>query len=194
MEYINKTDLILPFHGELIVSNGGRTPDTNNHNRPASYGPQNQLFAYDFRADNTGKEKRLEDYPVFGMEVIAPGAGVVVQVVDGSFDCEPGQFDRSVGIGNAVILEHENGEYSLICHFKHDSIEVKVGERVAQGQRLGLCGNTGNSSQPHIHFNLQDDTASYKANALPAQFKKIMVDGELKENYEPVRFQKVANI
>lgn len=193
MAYMTKTHLILPFNGELMVSNGGRTSETNNHYRPVNQGPQNQLFAYDFRADNKGTEKKLTDYPVYGMEVIAPGKGVVAQVIDGSFDCEPGQFDRSVGVGNAVILDHENGEYSLLCHFKQDSIVVKLGDRVSQGQMLGLCGNTGNSSQPHIHFNLQDDIASYSAKALPAQFKKIMVDGELKENYEPVRFQIVAN-
>lgn len=193
MDYQTKTTLILPFKGELLVSNGGRTPETNNHNRPADKGPQNQIYAHDFRLDNTGKEKNLEDYPVFGAEVITPGNGIVTQVVDGSFDCEIGYADRSIGVGNMVIIDHENGEYSLLCHFKHNSIVVKVGDRVTQGQKLGLCGNTGNTSQPHIHFNLQDDLRSYKARALPAQFEKIVVNGVIKEKYEPVRFEKVSN-
>ena len=59
MDYQTKTDLILPFKGTLLVSNGGRTVETNNHYRPADQGPQNQFYAYDFRTENTGKEKIL---------------------------------------------------------------------------------------------------------------------------------------
>jgi len=194
MDYKTKTNLILPFRNTLMVSNGGRNSETNNHFRPASQGPQNQLYAYDFRTETTGKEVSLEDYPVFGIEVISPGDGVVAQVVDGSFDCVPGKADRGVGVGNMVIINHQNGEYSLLCHFKHDSICVKVGEHLKQGQLLGLCGNTGNTSQPHIHYNLQDNLPSYEANALPAQFRTILVDGKKKTNYEPVRFQQVSNL
>jgi murein DD-endopeptidase MepM/ murein hydrolase activator NlpD len=190
---MTKTNLILPFHGKLMVSNGGRSPETNNHNRPADKGPQNQIYAYDFRMENTGAEKQLEDYGVYGAEVIAPGAGVVAQVVNGSFDCELGEADRSVGVGNMVMIDHQNGEFSLLCHFKYDSIVVVVGEAVAQGQKLGLCGNSGNTSQPHIHFNLQDNLRGYKANAIPAIFSKIVVNGVTKTDYEPVRFEQVAN-
>lgn len=194
MEYITKTSLILPFKTTLLVSNGGRSPETNNHNRPADKGPQNQLYAYDFRMDNTSKEKKLKDYGVYGIDVIAPGDGVIAQVVNGSFDCAPGDADRSVGVGNMVMIDHQNGEFSLLCHFKHDSIVVTVGDRVKQGDLLGLCGNTGNTSQPHIHFNLQDNLLGYKANPLPAQFTNIIVNGEIKESYEPVRFERVSNI
>jgi len=194
MNYKTKTDLILPFQGILMVSNGGRSAETNNHYRPDGQGPQNQLFAYDFRTRTSGEEKRLEDHGVYGRVVIAPGKGIVAQVVDGSFDFTPGKFDRSVGVGNMVIIDHQNGEYSLLCHFQHDSIVVKVGDKVKQGQKLGLCGNTGNTSQPHIHFNLQDGIMSYSAKALPAQFSQISVDGEIKANYEPVRFQQVSNL
>ncbi|AHB40770.1 MAG: hypothetical protein ACD_25C00269G0007 [uncultured bacterium] len=194
MEYKTKTNLILPFHDKLMVSNGGRSAETNNHFRPAGSGPQNQLYAYDFRSETTGKETKLEDFTVFGIDVIAPGEGEVIQVVNGSFDCEPGQFDRSIGVGNMVIIDHMNGEYSLLCHFKHDSIVVKVGDIVKQGQKLGRCGNTGNTNQPHIHFNLQDGVMSYSARALPAQFAKILVNDVERTNYEPVRFEKVTNI
>lgn len=194
MEYKTKTKLILPFHGTLMVSNGGRTPETNNHIRSLDKGPQNQIYAYDFRMDNTGKEKKLSDYGVYGIEVITPGDGIVAQVVDGSFDCEPGDSDRSVGVGNMVIIDHKNGEYSLLCHFQHNSIVIKVGDKVKQGQKLGLCGNTGNTSQPHIHYNLQDDLRGYKAKALPAQFMKITVNGVIQAECEPIRFQQVSNL
>lgn len=194
MEYITKTPFILPFNGIWLVSNGGRTPETNNHIRPAEQGPQNQLYAYDFRMESSGKETRLEEFEAFGKEVLAPGNGIVVQVIDGSIDVLPGERDRSVGVGNAIIIDHQNGENSLLCHFKHNSIKVIVGDTVKQGDVIGLCGNTGNSQQPHIHFNLQDGPLMHKANALPAQFTKILVNKKEKTNYEPIRGQLVSNI
>ena len=193
MDYQTKTNLILPFKGILMVSNGGRTPETNNHNRPADKGPQNMLYAYDFRTDCSDQEKSLDKFPVFDKEVIAPGEGVVIQVINGAIDVMPGERDRSVGVGNAVIIDHQNGEYSLLCHFKHDSIKVVVGNKVKQGEVIALCGNTGNTSQPHIHFHLQDNPRLHLGRALPVQFKKINVNGEIKENYEPIRGEKVSN-
>ena len=81
----------------------------------------------------------------------------------------------------------------MLCHFKHDSILVNVGQEVRQGDVLGLCGNTGNTSQPHIHFNLQDGPRMHNSKGLPAQFSKIMVNGEEKIKYEPIRGEKVSN-
>ena len=95
MEYQTKTNLIFPFNGIWLVSNGGRTPQTNNHVRPVEQGPQNQLHAYDFRTESKG-------------------------------DVLPGERDRSVGVRNAIIIDQQNGEYSLLCHFKHNSIKVKL--------------------------------------------------------------------
>ncbi|OGK09933.1 hypothetical protein A2767_00965 [Candidatus Roizmanbacteria bacterium RIFCSPHIGHO2_01_FULL_35_10] len=194
MNYKTKTNLILPFKETWLVSNGGRTAETNSHFRSVDRGPQNQLYSYDFRFKTTGSEKKLEDFPVFSKEVLSPGNGAVVQVINGAIDVLPGERDRSVGVGNAVIIDHENGEFSLLCHFKFSSIVVKVGDRVRQGQIIGLCGNTGNTSQPHIHFNLQNGPLMHTAKALPAQFTKIIVDGEVRANFEPIRGQMVSNI
>lgn len=194
MDYQTKTQLILPFNGTWIVSNGGRTMATNNHMKFANgSGPKNQLYAYDFRFDNTGNEKNLEDYKAYGKVVLAPAHGIVVQVVDGSIDVSPGKPDRAVGVGNTVIIDHQNGEYSLLCHLQYQSIKVKVGDKIMQGKIVGLCGNTGNTIQPHVHFNLQDGLLMHEANALPAKFAKIIVDGKIKTNYEPIRNQKVSN-
>ena len=181
MDYQTRTHLILPFKDTLLVSNGGRTLETNNHCRPADQGPQNQLYAYDFGGGKIRvKKKIVEDYSVFGKAVLAPGNGIVVQVINGSIDVMPEERDRNVGVGNAIIIDHQNGEYSLLCHFKHNSIKVKVSNKVKQGDILGLCGNTGNTFRPHIHFNLQDGPFMHKAKALPAQFNKIIVDGKEK--------------
>ncbi len=194
MDYQTNTPLILPFRGTWMVSNGGRSVETNNHMKFAGgQGPQNLLYGYDFRFKSTGEEKRLEEYKAFGQVVLAPADGTVIQVINGAIDVDPGERDRAVGVGNAIVIDHHNGEFSLLCHFKYQSITVKVGDMVTAGQLLGLCGNTGNTSEPHIHFSLQDGPLMHKANALPTQFSRIMVDGEEKMNAEPVRFQWVSN-
>ncbi|MDO8429515.1 MAG: M23 family metallopeptidase [Candidatus Daviesbacteria bacterium] len=191
MDYQTKTKLILPFRGEWMVTNGGSDPSKNNHLRPD--GPQNQLYGYDFRKSHRGEGRNLEDYEVFGEEVLSMGDGTIVQIIDGSIDVLPGERDRSVGVGNAIIIDHQNGEWSMLCHFKHNSIKVAVGDKIEQGAILGLCGNTGNTSEPHIHFSLQDGPLMHKSKALQASFSKILVDGELKMDYQPKRGQKVSN-
>ncbi|MDP1722479.1 MAG: M23 family metallopeptidase [Candidatus Gottesmanbacteria bacterium] len=194
MDYQTKTKLVLPFLGTWMVSNGGRTGETNNHVKFASGdGPKNQIYAYDFRRGHTGAGEKLEEYDVYSEEVIAPGDGVIIQVINGAIDVLPGERDRAVGVGNTVIIDHQNGEFSVLCHFKYNSIQVKVGDHVIQGNLLGLCGNTGNTSEPHIHFHLQDGPSMHTAKPLPAQFSKITVDGEVKTKYEPIRKQMVSN-
>jgi len=194
MEYQTKTKLILPFNGTLMVSNGGRTVETNNHMKFAvGDGPKNQLYAYDFRLSHAGEGRKLEDYEVFGKEVVAPADGIIIQIIDGAIDVLPGERDRGVGVGNMIIIDHQNSEYSLLCHFKYQSMKVRVGDVIKQGDLLGLCGNTGNTSEPHIHYNLQDGPRMHTAQALPASFYKIIVDGEEKLHYEPIRMQMVSN-
>lgn len=193
-DYKTKTLLSLPFKGTWIVSNGGREVSKNNHRDPDRNGEKSQMFAYDFIRQHKGEGKNLEDYRAFGSEVIAPADGIIYQVVDGSIDVLIGERDGFVFPGNMVVINHENGEWSLFAHFKHDSIRVKVGDKVKQGDLLGLCGNTGNTSEPHIHYQLQDNAFMYRATGLPVQFAKIKVDGELRENYEPERGQKISNV
>ncbi len=192
MNYVTKTSLILPFKGTWKVSNGGRNVETNNHADPTR-GGGSMLYAYDFRLEHTGDGHKLTDYEVFGKEVIAPAEGTIIQIINGAIDMPPGERDRGNGVGNAIITDYGNGEYSLICHLKHDSIKVTVREKVKQGQVIGLCGNTGNTSQPHIHFHLQDSPFMHSANGLPALFREIYVNGELKQNCEPIREDMVAN-
>ena len=190
MIYKTKTFLILPFEGTLIVGNGGRSPKVNNH-----YSSKSQRYAYDFMSLKfKNKGDKLEDFEVFGVDVIAPAGGIIIQVINGCRDVNIGEKDTFVYPGNMVVIDHENGEWSVLCHFKYNSIRVKVGDRIRQGNTLGFCGNSGNSSEPHIHYHLQDNALMIRAKGLPAQFRKIVVDGVVKENVEPIRFQKVSNI
>lgn len=194
MDYKTKTHLILPFNDTWIVGNGGRDPKKNNHLNPDGTGPKSQMFAYDFVKDHKGDGKNLADYAAFGLEVIAPADGVVYQVVSGNIDVPIGESDWVVICGNMVVIDHENGGWSVLAHLKYNSIKVSIGDRIKQGDLLALCGNSGNTSEPHIHYHLQDNPNMYKASGLPVQFRKVMVDGEIKENIELERDQKVSNL
>lgn len=194
MDYQTKTSLILPFKGIWIVGNGGRDPNKNSHYSIDGNKPKSQTFAYDFYKPYQEKGEKLVDYEAFGSEVIAPADGIISQVVDGSIDVLPGERDKFVFPGNMIVIDHGNSEWSVLAHFKHNSIRVKSGEKIKQRDVLGLCGNTGNTSEPHIHYHLQDNALMHRATGLPVQFKQILVNSELKENFEPERGQKVANL
>ncbi len=95
--------------------------------------------------------------------VIAAAEGTVVAVEDGHYDHCHGDLatldvdcDGHEMIGNSVILEHTSGMRSLYWHFMTDSILVVEGDDVDEGTPLGLMGSSGRSSQPHLHFEIQD--------------------------------------
>jgi hypothetical protein len=77
--------------------------------------------------------------------------------------------------GNYVIIDHENGEFSFYAHMSENTIPVKVGDRVKQGQIIGKVGNTGNSTEPHLQFQLMDAASFFTANGLPVMFKNVPV-------------------
>ncbi|MBK3493610.1 M23 family metallopeptidase [Viridibacillus sp. YIM B01967] len=56
------------------------------------------------------------------------------------------------------MLEHSNKEYSLLAHFKEHFIMVNEGDAVKKDQIIGLCRNSGNSSEPHVHFQVMDSS------------------------------------
>jgi hypothetical protein len=177
LDYQTKTRLRLPFDGEWTVFNGGRTLATNIH-----AAARNQRFALDLAMARDGKTssgdgKELSDYYVWGAPVVAPAAGKVVSLVDGLPDNPIGSTDRKNLAGNHLILDHGNGEYSLLAHLQRGSVAVRVGDDVVAGQRLGLAGNSGNTSEPHLHYHLQDGPVFPDAESMPAVFTDYLADG-----------------
>ncbi len=188
----NQTKLILPFKGEWLVVWGGDAAEQNYHqNAP------NQRFAFDIlKTDASGKThkgdgSKNEDYYAFGQEIIAPAAAVVTYAVDGVHDNKPGEMNRMFVPGNLVVIKHSEGEYSLFAHFKQNSIRIKIGDKVTKGQTIGLCGNSGNSSEPHLHFQVQNTPFFEDEASMKVFFEKPTVrrDGktETKNDYSPVK-------
>jgi hypothetical protein len=187
LDYTTQTHLRLPFDGEWFVFWGGRTREQNYH----VIAPD-QRFAYDFvvRRDGVtheGDGTRVEQYFCWGRPILAPAAGTVAVAVDSLADNAPGQRDPAHAAGNHVILDHGNGEFSLLAHLRSGSVAVRPGATVAAGQKLGECGNSGNTSEPHLHYHLQNTAVFGRAEGLPAQFLGYMADGRPVARGEPVR-------
>ena len=190
----NQTKLILPFTGEWTVYWGGDTKELNYHVEVES---QNGAFDI-IITDENGKSYKNngdnnEDYHAFGKELIAPCDAEVVLVVDGIKDNKPGEMNLYFILGNTVILKTDNDEYLLFAHFKQNSIVVKQGENVEKGELLGLCGNSGNSSEPHLHFHIQNVEDINQATGAKSYFEEIYVNGELKKDYSPIKNEKIKN-
>jgi len=137
-----------------------------------------QRWAYDLVVEPylTGSS-RLEDYGCYGVTVVAPAEGEVVLAHDGEPDAVPGQLSNNLESpgGNEVVIRLDTGTYLILAHLKPGSVLVQPGQRVAEGQPIGQCGNSGNTSEPHIHIHHQrQDPRDFPVNfaeGLPLYFR-----------------------
>lgn len=190
-DYQTQADLQLPFSGEWFVFWGGRSVVENYH---AAY--SDQRFAYDLVVVRDGKThagdpSRNENYFCFGQPVLAPGHGTVRAASDGVPDNPPGQMNARQPLGNHVVLDHGNGEFSFLAHLKQGSVAVRLDERVQRGQILGRCGNSGNSSEAHLHYHLQNTPEFNSGEGLPTQFLNLRIDGRQISRGEPTRGERI---
>lgn len=186
--------LRLPFRGTWYVAWGGRSPRRNYHARAPD-----QRFAYDFLvlrdgASHQGDGEENADFHCFGRPVLAPAPGRVLRAVDSIPDNIPGEMNRDAIFGNHVVVDHGNGEFSVLAHLRRGSVTVEAGESVERGRRIGACGNSGNSSEPHLHYHLQDAPEPGRADGLPAVFRNYRVDGRRVGHGEPRRGQEVSGV
>lgn len=172
----------LPFEGEWYVANGGIDKETSH-----SWLMHSQRYAYDFiivdpaEHSYTTNRKSLEDYYCYKANVLAPADGTVIKIANHYEDTPIGEIGE-VGCaasdirGNFVIIQHDKHEYSVTCHLLKGSISVKAGDTVRRGEKIALCGNSGNTSEPHIHFQLQTGKSFVYSAGLPISFTGICCD------------------
>jgi hypothetical protein len=183
--------LRLPFEGDWHVFWGGRTLEQNYH--AANRG---QRFAYDIvrvvdGRSHVGDGALLEQYHCWDQPILAPAAGRVVGAVGELPDQAIGTTNANQPAGNHVMLDLGNGEYALLAHFRQGSLKVGEGDSVVSGQELARCGNSGNTSEPHLHVHLQDSPVFGEGDGLPAVFNDYLADGQPVARGEPVRGQTV---
>jgi hypothetical protein len=159
-------DLAPPLAGTgYTVVNGGSTTLVNAHmmtleaERFRAY--RGQSYAVDLvRTNRLGVRARgvlprdPAAYAIFGDEVLAPTAGVVIEAVDGCADMPPPEADRTHMAGNHVLIDRGDA-WVLLGHLRAGSVRVRTGDRVAVGDVLGEVGNSGNTGEPHLHVHAQ---------------------------------------
>ena len=181
--YRQTTRLRLPIRGRWWVLAGHRFDEYHGQSLVNS-----QNFAYDFGVLGknlttfSGTGRRNGDYGCHDRPVLAAALGTVVEVHDGVAENkrvgrrpdwrQVQLWPRDIA-GNFVVVRHADREYSAYLHLR-PNIPVKVGQQVSAGAELGRCGNSGNSSEPHLHFQLQDGPDPLKARGRPARFSNFM--------------------
>lgn len=161
-------------------------------------------FAFDFLqlgADGRtyrGKGTRFADYYAYGEPVFAAAPGKVTiaindeaedpsamkkpeETVDAYFQrLQQEQFERIAGGGRAiggsqVMIDHGNGEYSFYAHLKPGSVRVKEGDVVETGAQLGVLGSSGNSTEPHLHFQVCDGPDPLLCAGIPVKWADLQM-------------------
>lgn len=173
--YAQRTALVFPFVGQGMITQGGAWND--GHRNRSGMFAIDAIGLTDAYAAMVGEGDAPAAVAGWGRPVIAPAAGTVVvvrsdrpdQPVSGVSDPKyfVPEFPQGGDPGNHVVLDHGNGEFSMLAHFQHDSLRVRVGDRVKQGQPLGLLGNSGDTNTPHVHHQLQSGPDWTTADALP---------------------------
>ena len=153
--YGQSTLLSLPFDGPWYVVQG-------NSGIVSHLKGTKGEFSWDFIIQKDGRQAHgessvNENHYCWGQEVLAPAPGKVVKVLETLEDHDP-YMPNPPDVGNHVYIDHENGEISLLYHLQKNSAIVDAGQRVERGQAIGLCGDTGISMFPYLHFQLYRGT------------------------------------
>lgn len=139
--------------------------------------PLNERWAYDILIPPAEvKSSKLKDYGIYGARVTAPASGTVVSINNDEKDLVPGSDDFQSMAGNHIYLRlDETGTFLVLAHLKKGSIKVKEGQHVNEGEFLAQVGNSGSSSEPHLHIHHQRQDPSkismFLAEGLPLYFQ-----------------------
>jgi hypothetical protein len=138
--------------------------------------------------------RRPRDFPGFGQPVHAVADGVVVGVHDRQRDhwsrnSWPGLLYLAVEsvprellgprriIGNHVVIDIGDGVHAVFAHLQRGSVEIEKGQRVLAGDQLARCGNSGNTTEPHLHLQFMDRPGTLFAAGLPFRFTRYETGG-----------------
>jgi len=192
-------EVAVPVAGRWVASNSpvDRVPSHHLH----AYG---QTYAIDLVHEPADRRRpglawwplarRPEDFPGFGQLILAPADATVVRAHDTERDhwsrtsppamlylVAEGMVRELAGpgriLGNHVVLDLGGGVHAALAHLRRGSVLVRPGDRVAAGQQLAACGNSGNTTEPHLHFQLMDHPSVLLAAGLPLRFARYQVGG-----------------
>lgn len=186
----SRVDLTLPFEGDWYVFWGGPTERQNYHVIAPSQRHAYDLVVWRDGGTHTGEGTKVEEYHCWDQPILAPADGKVIAARDGIADNVPGQMNALQITGNHVVLEIAPAEYLYLAHLQEGSVKVKAGDQVERGQLVGRCGNSGNTSEPHLHLHVQDQLEiDARAVGIPIHFVQFWADGVAVDRGAPVRGQ-----
>jgi hypothetical protein len=192
---VSKTAFRFPLRGDWFAAVGPTMHTAHRWALP-------EEFAYDIaklgqgNLSHRGSGTQFRDYYGYGAPVLAAADGVVVATAsdqsenaamlrrpDESLEAYGARVQEAQGgflsrgargiAGNFVVIDHENGEYSLYAHLQPGSVKVRAGERIAVGTPLGKLGSSGNSTEPHLHFQVCDGPDPLTCAGIPVQFQDV---------------------
>jgi murein DD-endopeptidase MepM/ murein hydrolase activator NlpD len=196
-----KAPLVLspPLRGESWVAANGFSNDDGSHRRSivviGGKARIPQRFAIDWtQIDADGRFYRHpatnakwlsnnRNWLAYGAEVLAVANAVVAEARNGMPENEGYSGTRAVPMtletvaGNYVILDLGKGNFAVYGHLQPKSIRVRVGQKVRRGEVLGLLGNSGNSTNPHLHFGVTNGNSPLAADGVPYVFESFEVQG-----------------
>ena len=150
-----------------------------------------QRFAIDWmRLDAGGRfvhgdSSDVHNYDSYGAEVLAVADGTVVETLNDLDDQKPGTLPDPNAItlanvdGNHLIIDLGDGVFAFYAHMQKGSVRVAAGDRVKRGQVLGKLGNTGNTSAPHLHFQLMEGPSALGSNGIPYVIDSFTIAGKV---------------
>ena len=148
-----------------------------------------QRFAIDYvklndsNTTHAGDALVNDNYLAEGVDALAVAPGRVVAVKDSIPENVPGVNSRAVPItletvgGNHVIIDIGGGYYAFYAHLRPGSIRVREGQRVKRGDVVGLVGNSGNSTEPHLHFHISDGDSPLGSEGVPYRLDSFELVG-----------------
>ena len=182
--YEQKTSLIFPFRGRGHVGQDWVT----NGGHGGGYGSGFAIDVIGLDANYAPDKDDADENASacgWGREILAPAAGTVSYARNDVPDnARPGSrpdIETFTALpepvmaydGNCVIIDHGNSEHSVLAHLQHGSVTVRIGDRVSAGQVIGALGNSGDSSGPHLHYQLQLGPRLFEDQSVPFAFQNI---------------------
>jgi hypothetical protein len=145
-----------------------------------------------------GDAKDNRNYHCFGVQALAIADGTVVEVKDGLPENVPNAppvvpITMETVAGNHINLDLGGGVYVMYAHLQPGSLRVKLGDKVTRGQVIGLVGNTGNSSEPHLHFQLMNQNSPMDSEGLPYSLPAFTVTGSMVGDSDAGKMDRLAS-
>lgn len=148
--------LDLPFQQEMYAVHAGHSSLINGHYTHRVERDALDIIRVVDGRSAVGDTSALSSYFAYGQPLAAPADGVITQVIDSFIDQPIGQTDGDNPTGNVVVIDIGGRRYVVMAHLLPGSVLVAPGEQVRRGQQIALIGNSGNTSEPHLHVQVQN--------------------------------------